>query len=524
MDPLWLARVKLRRGQLEECLKICDSLLLENPGDSAAWFVKCKAVIKQNYIDDVELDEVSFAELLLDENAVASMPRPGTSLNAAGGSGDPNSKHAGAYDQGVRPVSSSGRPLTGFSRPGSSRPMSGSTGDMRSALESSRRGGTASGGGRPMTTLGREIRLGTASLQTSGADGGLVNLQKLNIRKYAQKPGLSMILVDYMLYVEHNNRKALEMSAEATEYHRFNNWWWKARLGKCYYKMGMLRDAEKQFRSSLKMQPTVNTYLELVNVYTRMDVPNTALDLLEEACEVFPSEPRLYLGLARIYEQLNNVDKAFFHYKKVLFYDSSNIEAMACIGAHHFYSHQPELSMRYYRRLLQMGVDNAEIWNNIGLCCFFSSQYDMALNCFRKALEVASDDESAEVWYNIGHIAVAIGDHGLAYQSFKVATAVNPSHAEALNNLAVLEIRRHGNVDGTRKAAPLAHARGFLEAATDAGPHLFEPAYNRALLALRHDGHFQESHEFATKSQELYSANPDCAALLEKLAGLLKAE
>ena len=94
--------------------------------------------------------------------------------------------------------------------------------------------------------LGEEIRLGTASLQTSGANGGLVNLQKLNIRKYAQKPGLSMILVDYMLYVEHNNRK-LEMSAEATEYHRFNNWWWKARLGKCYYKMGMLRDAEKQF-------------------------------------------------------------------------------------------------------------------------------------------------------------------------------------------------------------------------------------------------------------------------------------
>ena len=169
-----------------------------------------------------------------------------------------------------------------------------------------------------MTTLGREIRLGTASLQTSGADGGLVNLQKLNIRKYAQKPGLSMILVDYMLYVEHNNRKALEMSAEATEYHRFNNWWWKARLGKCYYKMGMLRDAEKQFRSSLKMQPTVNTYLELVNVYTRMDVPNTALDLLEEACEAFPSESRLYLGLARLYEQLNDVDKAFFHYNIIL--------------------------------------------------------------------------------------------------------------------------------------------------------------------------------------------------------------
>jgi tetratricopeptide repeat protein 8 len=37
--------------------------------------VKCKAVIKQNYIDDIELDEEGIAEMLLDENAMASMPR-----------------------------------------------------------------------------------------------------------------------------------------------------------------------------------------------------------------------------------------------------------------------------------------------------------------------------------------------------------------------------------------------------------------------------------------------------------------
>lgn len=45
----------------------------------------------------------------------------------------------------------------------------------------------------------------------------------------------------------------------------------------------MHRDAERQFRSSLQAQPAVTTYLELVNVYLRLDVPNTALDLLGEA-------------------------------------------------------------------------------------------------------------------------------------------------------------------------------------------------------------------------------------------------
>ena len=35
--------------------------------------------------------------------------------------------------------------------------------------------------------------------------------------------------------------------------------------------------------------------------------------------------------------------------------DSSNIEAIACLGSFHFYTDQPEIGLRYFRRLLQMG-------------------------------------------------------------------------------------------------------------------------------------------------------------------------
>jgi tetratricopeptide repeat protein 8 len=215
--------------------------------------------------------------------------RPGTSLST------PQTASKSGYDQGLRPVTQSGRPVTGFSRPMSSRPMSGAT-SVRDALQSSR-GTTA----RPMTTLGREVRLGTASL--AAGNGKLVDVERINIKKYASKIGLGMILAEYLLYVEHNNRKALELCAEATKAHNYKNWWWKARLGKCYYKLGkkysalrtnstnhklyrilgLLRDAEKQYLSSIKEQPIINTYLELCNVYLRLDLPNTALDILQEA-------------------------------------------------------------------------------------------------------------------------------------------------------------------------------------------------------------------------------------------------
>lgn len=53
-----------------------------------------------------------------------------------------------------------------------------------------------------------------------------------------------------------------------------------------------------------------------------------------------------------------------------------------------------------------MGVYNAELFTNLGLCCFFAQQYDMTLNCFERALALASDENMADVWYNIGHVAL----------------------------------------------------------------------------------------------------------------------
>lgn len=81
--------------------------------------------------------------------------------------------------------------------------------------------------------------------------------------------------------------------------------------------------------------------------------------------------------MARVYDALGDSQKAQQFYKSVLFYDSSNVEATACLAAQHFYTDQPEIALRYYRRLLQMGVRNTELMTNMGLCCFYSSQYDM---------------------------------------------------------------------------------------------------------------------------------------------------
>ena len=50
----------------------------------AAWTLKTRALTEQVYVDEVEVDEEGIAEMLMDDNAIAQVARPGTSLKKPG--------------------------------------------------------------------------------------------------------------------------------------------------------------------------------------------------------------------------------------------------------------------------------------------------------------------------------------------------------------------------------------------------------------------------------------------------------
>ncbi|KAF6718696.1 Tetratricopeptide repeat protein 8 [Oryzias melastigma] len=479
MDPLFLAWSYFRRRKLQQCSEICTKILHDNPYDQAAWSLKTRSLTEMVYIDEVEVDQEGIAEMMLDENSIAQVARPGTSLRL------PGTSQGGGPTPAVRPITQSGRPITGFVRPST---QSGRPGTMEQAIKTPRTASTA----RPVTSSsGRFVRLGTASMLTN-PEGPFINLSRLNLAKYSQKPNLSRTLFEYIFHHENDVKNALDLAAQATEHAQFKDWWWKVQLGKCYYRLGLYREAEKQFRSALNQQEIVDTYLYLA-------------------------------------KELNNISSATEYYKDVLKQDNTHVEAIACIGSNHFYTDQPEIALRFYRsvnllysksnpdparntpplarRLLQMGVYNCQLYNNLGLCCFYAQQYDMALSSFERALAlVSSDEELAEVWYNIGHVAVGIGDLTLAYQCFKLALAFNNDHAEAYNNLAVLELRK-GHIE---------QAKAFLQTAASLAPHMYEPHFNFSILSEK-IGDLQSSYTAAQKSEDAFPEHVDTQKLLKQL-------
>uniref|UniRef100_A0A669DE31 Tetratricopeptide repeat domain 8 n=1 Tax=Oreochromis niloticus TaxID=8128 RepID=A0A669DE31_ORENI len=473
MDPLFLAWSYFRRRKLQQCSDICTKILQDNPYDQAAWSLKTRALTEMVYIDEIEVDQEGIAEMMLDESSIAQVARPGTSLRL------PGTCHGGGPTPAVRPMTQSGRPITGFVRPST---QSGRPGTMEQAIKTPRTASTA----RPVTaSSGRFIRLGTVSLPTIG-----------------------YTLFEYIFHHENDVKNALDLAAQATEHAQFKDWWWKVQLGKCYYRLGLYREAEKQFRSALNHQEMVDTYLYLAKVVIiRMDQPITALSLFKQGLDHFPGEVTLLTGIARIHEEMNNISSATEYYKDVLKQDNTHVEAIACIGSNHFYTDQPEIALRFYRRLLQMGVYNCQLYNNLGLCCFYAQQYDMTLSSFERALAlVANDEEQADVWYNIGHVAVGIGDLTLAYQCFKLTLAFNNDHAEAYNNLAVLELRK-GHIE---------QSKAFLQTAASLAPHMYEPHFNLSILSEKL-GDLQSSYSAAQKSEDAFPEHVDTQQLLKQL-------
>lgn len=75
--------------------------------------------------------------------------------------------------------------------------------------------GARPGTSRPVTSSGRFVRLGTASMM-SEPGGPFINIDKLDLRKYAARPALARVLCDYVLYHDHNPKRGLELCALAT--------------------------------------------------------------------------------------------------------------------------------------------------------------------------------------------------------------------------------------------------------------------------------------------------------------------
>ncbi|KAJ8932563.1 hypothetical protein NQ318_023096, partial [Aromia moschata] len=246
MDPMYLALSLIRRRRYDKCVEVCTGILDKEPLDQAAWCLKMRALTQRVYVDDLESEELPEDDFL-EDNAIASAPRPGTSMKVTG------QPKTGA----LTPRTATGRPISGVARPGTqARPGS--------ALDRARTACTRT------AQSARVIRLGTAAM-LSRKDGPFIQVSRLNLAKYANDPTLSKPLFEYLFYHEGDVRTAMDLAVQATQLREFKDWWWKVQLAKCYIALNMIRESEQQLRSTLKQHHHVETFIRLTRIYLRLE-------------------------------------------------------------------------------------------------------------------------------------------------------------------------------------------------------------------------------------------------------------
>ncbi|XP_049526883.1 tetratricopeptide repeat protein 8-like [Dermacentor silvarum] len=373
MEPVQQALSLYRRRHFTECAELCE----RHSSKQLQW-LGMLALTQHAWLDELELEGLqSLAEELLDDQATAQTGRPGTSLRA------PPPPTGGG-----RPVTREGRPLTGLRR----RPRS-------------RTAATRHGVERALTTAaGRTARPTTAApaMVQELAEFGRLGAASSG---WPEKPWLSKPLFRFLYHQRGDVRQALELAGQERATDCCG--WWSLQRGRCLLRLGMLREAEHQFRKAAEAgDPQPRAFLWLARVQLQMDQPLAAVEAYRRGLDKFPNEAALVAPMARVYEGLHDLQRSAKLYRELLSLDAVHVEAIACVATHHFYADQPEMALRFYRRLLQLGMPTAELYNNLALCCFYAQQYDMALTCFDRALALAEDQLLADVWYNLGLVAL----------------------------------------------------------------------------------------------------------------------
>jgi tetratricopeptide repeat protein 8 len=110
--------------------------------------------------------------------------------------------------------------------------------------------------------------------------------------------------------------------------------------------------------------------------------------------------------------------------------------------------------------------------------------------------------------YNISHLAMGLGDKSMAYQTLRVVVALNDCHAEAHNNLGVLEFQR-----GSTDSAIVAY-----NTAQKASPSLYEAQYNGALTAFK-AGELENAHEQVKRALAIFPQHSQSIELLQLIKG-----
>ena len=166
----------------------------------------------------------------------------------------------------------------------------------------------------------------------------------------------------------------------------------------------LLQDAISTFTMATQVNPNAGqTYGILANcLYASGDLDG-ALETISKGTAVDPNNADLNASAARLYSESGDNELALVYYKKAVELDPTNISAMQSLAQTYYDLGEKELALAVYEEAIAKATDN-----NI----------------------------KADLYYNLGVLAMQLNDFQKAEDNFAMAYDLNPDDIDALRGVA----------------------------------------------------------------------------------------
>lgn len=207
-------------------------------------------------------------------------------------------------------------------------------------------------------------------------------------------------------------------------------------IGRCYYKLNDLTNAEENFKRSVSLEEIKNpSYLFLGNIYYKQQDVSLAIENWIKAFSYRPNEESVCLNLATSYFSKDMKFQSVFYYLKYLKYAKNktsayyqeikrSIDDFARIGSEFYQKALQAVSQKDNQTAIQALMYAAKNYpvnfdTNflLGKLCIEEKDYEQAMVYLKQAYCV--DNKSLDVLQRMSSTMVALGDFTGAYCCFK---------------------------------------------------------------------------------------------------------
>lgn len=169
--------------------------------------------------------------------------------------------------------------------------------------------------------------------------------------------------------------------------------------------------ALEAFNNALVIEPKqVDTYKNLVFVYSRLDSIPGMMQVYEELLKVDPNDHETYLALASLHSRRQEYDKTIALLRKAteVAPDSAKPRIIGEIGITYDLMGKGDEAMKTYQEALKMSPGNKDLLFNLGRLYFMRDDYANAVKQFTEVWK--SNPEDFEVNYQVGASYLKIGE------------------------------------------------------------------------------------------------------------------